>query len=85
MIWKVLIAPLLIIIFFCVISYLSKRDLENILIQKKQNSEDSCQKCNSSKISNTTIDHKSIEYIPVQDIDENNTTDVKSESNDTEK
>lgn len=83
MIWKALIAPLLLIIFFCVIGFLSKRDLEDILIQKKQNSKDSCPKCNSSKIANSTKVYKSIEYIPVQDIEEDSTTEVKSESNDT--
>lgn len=70
MIWKSLIAPLLFLIFILIVIYLSKRDLEDIQIQKKQNSIDKCSNCNSTKLSNSTEEYQSIEYIPVQDLDE---------------
>lgn len=74
MIWKVIIAPLILLIAVCVVIYLSKRDLEDIHIQKKQNSKDECPKCNSTKLSNPTKEYQSIEYIPVQE-----TEDIDSE------
>ncbi len=70
MIWKALIAPLIFLIFIGIIIYRSKRDLEDILIQKKQNSKDECPKCKSTKLSNSSKEYQSIEYIPVQDIEE---------------
>ena len=78
MIWKSLIAPLLFLIFILIVIYLSKRDLEDIQIQKKQNSEPDCQKCNSSKSSIPSKEYQSIEYIVVQDIDEEVDSEEKS-------
>ena len=82
MIWKVFIAPLIFLIFVGVIIYLSKRDLEDILIQKKQNSKEGCPQCNST-LSNSTEEYQSIEYIAVQDIEENSPTEDMSESDHT--
>ncbi|MCG9128489.1 hypothetical protein JT359_12880 [Candidatus Poribacteria bacterium] len=84
MIWKSIIAPLILLVFVMIVIYLSKRDLEDIKIKKKQNSEDVCKQCDTSTQSNSIEGYQSIEYIRVQDIDEVDDSEDNSESNHSE-
>ncbi len=70
MIWKSIIAPLILLISVFILIYLSKRDLEDIQIKKTQESNSDCPKCAATQLAATKEEHLSIEYIPVQDSDE---------------
>lgn len=70
MIWKSIIAPIILLISVLILIYMSKRDLEDIQIKKTQKSDSDCPKCATTKLAASTEKHLSIEYIPVQDSDE---------------
>ena len=70
MIWKSIIAPLILLISVLILIYLSKRDLEDIQIKKTQKPDSECPKCAATKLTESTEEHLPIEYVPVQDSDE---------------
>ena len=70
MIWKSIIAPIILLISVLILIYMSKRDLEDIQIKKTQKSDSDCPKCAATKLAASTEKQLSIEYIPVQDSDE---------------